>query len=383
MNVGVPVLMAPLLIFLIFFVLGILTLFIILVKKNPKLAIALIFVPLVLILSLVLLRLGKVQDRNIYPDLSIENRIEPIRVSSNYREYPTDSSPIWSEGMEKQFEANIYPSRISALRALAPQVVKQIPYVMGELTSPEMIVIYSSSLDLEEVEQFRQTLEELTPEINNRIEIGNFGLNPKEIGIRFSIGHANITTINASIFAGQRQRNVSIKYADKPWVEDFASYVNSKPNRQFIIAKSSEACLSEIEASRQAMDDACKQVKSLLPKIQNFTELNYNFIFSSNVTMDTFMQSFEGSAGKIWRMAILLDVSPDKLTRLTEKLARNSRDNKMNWARTILSIIGLLVLITIVYAFLNAATKGYYTWSLRIVGIILAGIILFIILTIS
>ena len=44
------------------------------------------------------------------------------------------------------------------------------------------------------------------------------------------------------------------------------------------------------------------------------------------------------------------------------------------------SVIGLLVLITAVYAFLNAATKGYYAWSLRIAGIVLAAaiIILFV-----
>jgi len=41
----------------------------------------------------------------------------------------------------------------------------------------------------------------------------------------------------------------------------------------------------------------------------------------------------------------------------------------------------LLALITVVYAFLNAATRGYYTWSLRIAGIVLAAavIILFVV----
>ena len=45
------------------------------------------------------------------------------------------------------------------------------------------------------------------------------------------------------------------------------------------------------------------------------------------------------------------------------------------------SIVGLLVLITVIYAFLNAATKGYYVWSLRIAGIVLAVavIILFVV----
>ena len=49
-----------------------------------------------------------------------------------------------------------------------------------------------------------------------------------------------------------------------------------------------------------------------------------------------------------------------------------ARARKMTWARMLLSIVGLLVLISLVYAFLNAATKGYYVWSLRIAGIVLA-----------
>jgi hypothetical protein len=47
----------------------------------------------------------------------------------------------------------------------------------------------------------------------------------------------------------------------------------------------------------------------------------------------------------------------------------------------IASVVGLLALITVVYVFLNAATKGYYVWSLRIAGIVLAAavIILFVV----
>ena len=49
---------------------------------------------------------------------------------------------------------------------------------------------------------------------------------------------------------------------------------------------------------------------------------------------------------------------------------------KMRWTRMFFSVLGLLVLITVVYAFLNAATKGYYVWSLRIAGAILAVVVI-------
>ena len=37
-----------------------------------------------------------------------------------------------------------------------------------------------------------------------------------------------------------------------------------------------------------------------------------------------------------------------------------------------LSAVGVLVLIGVIYFFLNMATMGYYEWSLRIAGVVLA-----------
>ena len=37
-----------------------------------------------------------------------------------------------------------------------------------------------------------------------------------------------------------------------------------------------------------------------------------------------------------------------------------------------LSAVGVIVLIGVIYFFLNMATMGYYEWSLRIAGVVLA-----------
>jgi len=44
----------------------------------------------------------------------------------------------------------------------------------------------------------------------------------------------------------------------------------------------------------------------------------------------------------------------------------------MTWARMIGSAIGVVALIAVIYFFLNMATRGYYEWSLRIAGVVLA-----------
>jgi hypothetical protein len=44
----------------------------------------------------------------------------------------------------------------------------------------------------------------------------------------------------------------------------------------------------------------------------------------------------------------------------------------MSFARMALSAVGVIVLIGVIYFFLNMATMGYYEWSLRIAGVVLA-----------
>ena len=44
----------------------------------------------------------------------------------------------------------------------------------------------------------------------------------------------------------------------------------------------------------------------------------------------------------------------------------------MTIARMGFSAAGVVVLIAVIYFFLNMATMGYYEWSLRIAGIVLA-----------
>ena len=88
--------------------------------------------------------------------------------------------------------------------------------------------------------------------------------------------------------------------------------------------------------------------------------------------VDKFAQSFVGSAGPIWRQALLIDVSGDKLAKLASQKSHESHQVRVSVARMGLSVVGVLVLIGAIYFFLNMATMGYYEWSLRIAGIVLA-----------
>ena len=67
-----------------------------------------------------------------------------------------------------------------------------------------------------------------------------------------------------------------------------------------------------------------------------------------------------------------MDVSAPKLAWLTNRTTQAAQSQRLNWARQIGSAVGVLVLILVTYFFLNMATRGYYEWSLRIAGLVLA-----------
>jgi len=196
-------------------------------------------------------------------------------------------------------------------------------------------------------------------------------------------------TIQASVLAGDKQASVKAEFVDKPWVEDFSDFLNTRPNSRFIIAKSAESCMTEAEANQQAVQNACSQVADLLGQTSlglsgvpvSFAKpVNSADILDGNFILDRFVQSFEGTAGKIWRQALLVDASTEKLKNLAQRKAIIARARKTSFVGMFFSIAGLIVLITVVYAFLNAATKGYYAWSLRIAGVVFAVVVIILLL---
>jgi hypothetical protein len=147
--------------------------------------------------------------------------------------------------------------------------------------------------------------------------------------------------------------------------------------------------MTEAEANNQAIQIACTQVANILGQIPlrrsgvpvSFAKpVDSADILEGGFILDRFVQSFEGTAGKIWRQALLVDASPDKLKNLAQRKTMIARVRKRHFAGMFFSIAGLIVLITVVYAFLNAATKGYYTWSLRIAGVIFALVLIILLL---
>ena len=310
---------------------------------------------------------------------------------------------IWQPGIEDEFEANLYPSKLSAVRSLGLGIDKPIRRLLGDQTWPTRGILFEGGHDRALLDEFIATAARSVPQSQWTIAPETVAVQPGEVGIRldlsvFQAGPApwnsgdstsEMTrgTLRASVMDGNNQVSINAKFDEKPWIEDSYGLWNSRPNKRLIIAKSAESCVTREEAVGQAIDSACQQLTTLLrqtPRAKATPSLprhvTANDILEEDFIVDRFSQKFAGMAGEIWRHALLIDASVEKMDQLAVHKAVLARTHRLNWARMIFSVAGLLALITVAYVFLNAATKGYYTWSLRIAGVVLAAtvIILFV-----
>ena len=385
--------MLPLLILFLFAVIAVMILFLKLFIKKPWIA---------AIAALVLLLLGAffivMPQRHIvrYPQI---NTMELVLPDSGQIK-----AAIWSPGIEDEFVADVYPSKVSAVRSLGLRMVQPVRQVLGDQLSPKRIILLKGDYDRQLLQEFGKAVAKVFPETPWFIKDEWSEMKPDEVWMKleFAVYQArsaqwqssydkSITSggVEATAFIAGRQTTINARYVEKPWVNDFSAFLNNRPDSRFVIAKSSESCLSESEANHQAMENACAQVSQMLERASGrlsgvpatlLSQVNSNDVLEGGLVLDRFVQGFEGAAGKIWRQALLIDASADKLTQLARRKADMIRAKKVTITRTASSIAGLVVLIIVVYVFLNAATKGYYVWSLRIAGVVLALLLIFLLL---
>jgi hypothetical protein len=384
--------MFPMLILPLFAVISVMVLFMKLCSKRPLFSGIVVLVPVLLFASFFVLRVGNFTSH--HPEVSLELSLPQTKEVE---------AAIWLPGIEDEFEANIYPSKLSAVRSLGLHIGEPVRQVFGE-TTPGGFILFQGAHERGLIEEFGRAITRIYPDTQWRIAPETVAVQPDEVGIRIDIvkvqthaapwkrGSENemtTGTIQATVLAADKQASVKAEFVDKPWVEDFAGYLNTRPNSRFMIAKSSESCMSEAEANNQAVQSACTQISDMLGHASlrrsgvpvSFAKpVNSSDILEGGFILDRFVQSFNGTAGKIWRQALLVDVSTEKLKNLAQRKAIIARVRKRHFAGMFFSIIGLIVLITVVYAFLNAATKGYYTWSLRVAGVIFALVLIILLL---
>ncbi len=179
-------------------------------------------------------------------------------------------------------------------------------------------------------------------------------------------------------------------FVGKAWAHDLASFASAHPERSWLVASSPRPCTSQDEAEQAAIEDAAAK---LLPMVhQRLGDSKRGLLnwasrkrarWSSSQdrelrvlrielqrgahVVDRFVQRFKRPYGSTWQANLLIDSSDVNLDRLARAVASERQVTHRSWTRHLLSVGGLLLLVCGLYLFLNAATKGYYVWSLRVV----------------
>ena len=177
------------------------------------------------------------------------------------------------------------------------------------------------------------------------------------------------------------QVTVAAAYVEKPWVEDFTGFVNTRASQNWLIARSPDPCLSEAEASSKAIAEAAKQIFPLVRdrlrdgRWDDYTDqrlreqIHHQLVTNKQLVPDKFLQRAQRHYGGVFRQAVLVDISRPNLDHLVALSRQDVVERKASFVATLLSAGALFLVVYLLYLFVNSMTRGYFVWSLRMVAV--------------
>lgn len=86
---------------------------------------------------------------------------------------------------------------------------------------------------------------------------------------------------------------------------------------------------------------------------------------AGGLVADKFVQRFHRPGGDVYRALLLIDADPAKLSALENIFVETHARQQTRRLSLAGSLLVLLAVVTGLYLFLNAATKGYYVAAIR------------------
>ena len=326
------------------------------------------------------------------------------------------ASDVWLPTVDKTFQADVYPSPRAAAKALARKLSPLLSKLTPDGQPPSIIQISGQGLQLPDADQIvadvaevlrssfetaRVMTESVTPAspiervetdaVSIRIDLPNRTMRH---GTAWDPGFQELAGPLRAKVRGRAagQLTCDVRFIDKPWVDDYATFISTRPAGQWLKAQSNEFAISQHEAQEQAFRAAAEMLSQHAwdtvhqrfgvggdgpAAKQQVIDALVSAMRSGEFIVDKFAQRLSRSYGDVWREAILLDVSPNRLN-ASAQLGTVGPPQRppVNW-RVIgswASTLGLVGFICVVYACLNLATKGYYAWSLRLTLMVIAAV---------
>lgn len=306
------------------------------------------------------------------------------------------------ETANDSFAADVYPSERTAVQRLVEQIARQIP-------NREQVTVVEAE-DQALVEPLRRAFANArvvkTSEVSStdppmlRFEcvVSEKRDEKREEGRSIAKRDANepVSPRSGRVTVLCKGKDVSLsadaRFVGKPWADDWTLFRNTNPKKRFLLAESSNLETSESAALDSARRAAVEQLVPLVRetmsaraarsrgrtfkldeawirnRVRSTLERNVNNV----VIPDTFVQKLQRPYGDVWAASLLIDASQKNLESLADGYNDYARAQLITEATSWAAVGGIIVVIVLLYLFLNTVTKGYFLWRLRALGILAA-----------
>jgi hypothetical protein len=310
-------------------------------------------------------------------------------------------SAIWNEAIDGYLEADRYASQEDASRFLSYKLCEALTdthkwkrlLVCGEAdTTTRALNVFSdtirSQLNLDDVQVMSHKPRNLPDDPNLIVcELNVINLKSSHRVVNGLPINTSDGTLQMHVANPAHLMDRAVEFQQKDWLNSLSTLQN-QGHSTVMVARSGGSCMDETEAQNQAMAQAAMMVQSLLRKTnQDRSILDQEItvtpldLGANQIIADQFTQSLRTSTARVWRHAVLLNLQPRQIRSLLQQKTREIQHMHRNWAKDLMSLAGLALVVFILYIFLNAATKGYYVWSLRVIAVVtIAGIVVVLLL---
>lgn len=176
------------------------------------------------------------------------------------------------------------------------------------------------------------------------------------------------------------------------WVADWQAYRNNTNFNGFRVESSDTSPTAQAsleEARRQAVSELQRMLLSD-PRVSRamgnlrmsrpvLTQRIEAEIRTGSMVVGQSVHSIDKSYGTLWKTYLLIDTSPGAMNRLVGQITRDANLQRRQVFTTAGSLAALMLVIVLLYAFLNTVTKGYFVWKLRaaVILVLIAGVLVF------
>ena len=322
-------------------------------------------------------------EPSVYSQSHTDQTLEPLSQTATIQ--VLKDPVVWSEGMEEELTPAVYSSLETAAYGLGVQLQKTLQALPQR---PQRIILNENDtqVNIALLEQCRRGLKFILPDVsvviaeevssNEQIQISLQMTDVQGHEIQIPETQAGDTVKMAQIMqAGNQQGTLQaiihtsdnkyvqqVRFDYRPWVVDSEHFRTQISHGKWAVIASDQTAVTKEQSAEQltqaATDFLSEKIASASPLqagVQPGDLQHYGFI------VDEYYQQLQGLSGPIWRGALLLEVSPERLQLLQQDKTVVVKQVRRTWAWRIFSLLVMILLISVLYAVVNAITKGYYS----------------------